>query len=111
MTPNKGETAVRYRIWIISLVLGLTFASEASFAASESQMHSPKVGSDGYSIAVIERTQASAPNPKNARAFIDRCAAHINLGHYGDAVADCTRAIALNPKNARAFINRCAAYI
>src|SRR5262249_10156987 len=111
VTPNKGETAVRYRIWIISLVLGLTFASEASFAASESQMRSQKVGSDDYSIAVIERMQASAPNPKNARAFINRCAAHINLGNYGDAVADCTQAIGLDPKNARAFINRCAAYI
>jgi tetratricopeptide (TPR) repeat protein len=91
-------------------VLGPTFASEASFAASESQMRPQKAGNDDYSVALIERTPI-ALNPKNARALINRCAAYINLGNYGDAVADCTRAITLNPQNARAFINRCAAYI
>ena len=107
MTPNKGETSGRHRIWTISLVLGLTFASEGELRCF-GKSTSSKADSDGYSIAVIERTQRARPDP-NARAFINR-AAYIDLGNYGDAVADLALAIA-NPKNARAFINRCAAYI
>jgi transposase len=40
---------------------------------------------------------------KNARAFINRCAAYIKLGNYNNAIVDCTLAVALNPKNVRAL--------
>ena len=63
-----------------------------------------------HSTSLPTARRRSRPIQKNARAFINRCAAYIKLGNYNNAIVDCTLAVALNPKNVRAFNNRCTAY-
>jgi tetratricopeptide (TPR) repeat protein len=90
---------------------GLTFAPEASFAASESQSCSQEAGNDHYGAVVIACTRAIALNPNNAFAYTNPCAAHVNLGNYDEAVVDCTRAITLDATDPLAYSNRCGAYV
>jgi Flp pilus assembly protein TadD len=44
--------------------------------------------------------QAIQLDPKNAMAYANRCAAHINKGETDLALSDCNQAVQLDPKNA-----------
>jgi Flp pilus assembly protein TadD len=60
--------------------------------------------------ALSDCNQAIQLDPKNALAYTNRCAAHINKGETDQALSDCNQAILLDPKNAMAFHNRAAWY-
>lgn len=63
-----------------------------------------------YPDAIDAFTNTIKLNPKHAKAYNNRGAAHNNLGHYEQALGDYGKAIALNNKNAKFYHNRGAAH-